>query len=132
MRCADFGKVGVQILNLSVGLELGEFNIVHENIGRILTDGLILFLIAMTQIEMNLRSRLGQRTKMLKTGLHGFIFRAIFAEIEKCSHKDDVGHSEQKGYKPLYQSIEISDGGVEASEGGVAVSQGLAAVLRRT
>jgi hypothetical protein len=88
VRRADFGKMRVEILNLSVCLELGEFNIVDENIGRILTNGLVDLLIAGTQIQMNRDPRLGQSTKMLKTGLDGFVFGAVFPQIEECGHKD--------------------------------------------
>jgi hypothetical protein len=77
----NLGETHIEILNLPIGLQLGEFDVVDEDIRGILTDGLIGLLIAGTEVQMNMHASLGQRIKMMKTGLCRFVLGAVFTEI---------------------------------------------------
>jgi hypothetical protein len=68
-------------MDLSIGLELGEFDVVDQDVGRALADGLVQLLVAGAKIEMNIDASLDQRIKMMKTGLCRFVLRPVLPEI---------------------------------------------------
>lgn len=70
MGATNFRKANIETLDLPIGLQLGEFDIVNKDIMGILADGLIGLLITGTEVQMDMYARLSQRIKMVKTGLY--------------------------------------------------------------